>query len=207
MKKLSLLLILPLWMSLCSRACAQGQNATYKQEQYYGPATFNTPAIALKTNLLYDITTSFHLGMEVKTTMKQTLEIAAGYNPWTFSRNRKWKHLLIQPEYRFWLCEAFHGHYLGVHAHYAYYNIGRLPMKGTMKTSRYEGWLLGTGFTYGYQWMLSPRWSVEANIGVGYAFLEYEKYPCQRCSEKIKDGNRHYLGITKAAVSLVYIIK
>lgn len=178
-----------------------------RQNRYLVQAAFNTPHLALKTNLLHDVITSMHLGLEAKTGMQQTVEMALSYNPWTFSENRKWKHLLLQPEYRYWLCEAFYGHYLGLHAHYAYYNVGRLPFGGSLKTSRYEGWLLGAGFTYGYHWMLSNRWSLEANVGVGYAYLDYEKYPCGKCSEKLKDGNRHYFGVTKASVSLIYIIK
>ena len=167
-----------------------------------------TPRFAVKTNMLYDITGTVNLGFEIKTSRKYSLDISGNYNPWTFSENRKWKHFLIQPEYRYWICEPFYGHFIGAHAHYAKFNIGNLPFGGTSyEDHRYEGWLAGAGFSYGYHKMLSNRWSIEATIGVGYAYIDYDKYKCEKCGEKVKSGNTHYLGITKAAVSLIYVIK
>lgn len=31
---------------------------------------------------------------------------------------------------------------------------------------------------------LGIRWSIEANLGIGYARLHYDKYKCQKCGEK-----------------------
>lgn len=167
----------------------------------------STPRFAVKSNLLYDATTTFNLGLEIKTGRKFTLDIPVNYNLWTFHENRKWKHLLVQPELRYWICEPFHGHHLGIHAHYGLYNVGNLPFGGRMKDHRYEGWLVGAGVSYGYQWMLSNRWSLEAGIGVGYAYLDYDKYPCSKCGDLISKDKKHYVGVTKAAISLIYIIK
>ena len=166
-----------------------------------------TPRVALKTNLLYDATGSINLGFEIKTNRKYSLDVSGNWNPWTFSGNRKWKHFLIQPEYRYWICEPFYGHFIGAHAHYSQFNIGNLPFGKSYEDHRYEGWLTGAGFSYGYHKMLSNRWSIEATIGVGYAYIDYDKYKCEKCGAKVKSGNTHYLGITKAAVSLIYIIK
>ncbi|NDV67156.1 DUF3575 domain-containing protein [Bacteroides sp. 224] len=166
-----------------------------------------TPHFALKSNLLYDATGTINLGFEVKTGRKHTLDVPVNYNPWTFHENRKWKHFLVQPELRYWLCEAFQGHFLGIHGHYGQYNVGNLPFGGNLKDSRYEGWLAGGGFSYGYHRMLSNRWSIEATLGLGYAYLSYDKYPCKKCGELLKSDKKHYLGVTKAAVSLIYIIK
>lgn len=167
-----------------------------------------TPRLGIKSNLLYDATGTINLGFELRTGRRTSLDISGNYNAWTFSENRKWKHFLIQPEYRHWLCEPFYGHFIGAHAHYSGYNVGNLPFGGTdYEDHRYEGWLAGAGFSYGYHKMLSNRWSIEATIGVGYAYMDYDKYKCEKCGEKVKSGTTHYLGITKAAVSLIYIIK
>ena len=56
----------------------------------------------IKTNLLYDATTTFNLGLEFRTGAKTSFDIPVSYNPWTFSDNKKWKHILIQPEFRRW---------------------------------------------------------------------------------------------------------
>lgn len=59
----------------------------------------------------------------------------------------------------------------------------------------------------GYQWLLGKRWSIEAAIGVGYIRAHYDKYECPECGEWKDSGKKNYLGVTKAAVSLIYIIK
>ena len=43
-----------------------------------------------------------------------------------------------------------------------------------MGHDRYDGSLYGVGISYGYQWIISKRWSMEATIGVGYARLKYD---------------------------------
>lgn len=183
---------------------SQSSGSIYDPE---GRKVPTTPRFGIKTNLLYDATTSFNLGVEVKLNRKLTLDFPVNYNPWTFSENRKLKHLLVQPELRYWLCEPFYGHFLGAHAHYAYYNVGRLPFGGPMRDHRYEGWLAGVGGSYGYHWLLSKRWSIEATIGVGYAYLRYEKYECRTCGDYLAKNHKHYFGVTKAGVSLIYVIK
>lgn len=167
---------------------------------------FKLPVFAIKTNALYWATTTPNLGFEVGLSDKFTLELSGNYNPWTFSNESKLKHWLVQPELRYWLCERFNGHFFGLHGHYADYNIGGIKMFG-LKDSRYQGNLYGAGLSYGYQWILSKRWSIEATIGVGYARVNYDKYPCGECGTKLKDGHKNYFGPTKAGLSIIYILK
>ena len=46
--------------------------------------------VTIKTNLLYDATTTFNLGAEFGLSPQWTLDISGNYNPWTFSHNKKW---------------------------------------------------------------------------------------------------------------------
>ncbi len=170
-------------------------------------SVYTLPTWGIKTNLLYDATTTINLGMEFKTGRKTSFEISGNYNPWTFDNNRKWKHLLIQPEFRFWPGETFRRSFFGLHAHYGYYNIGGLdnpPFSEYMNAHRFEGWLAGAGIGYGYRWNFNHRLAMEAEIGVGYAYLSYDKYPCTHCGEKIGSEVKNYIGPTKAAISLIY---
>lgn len=162
--------------------------------------------VGVKTNILYDATSTLNVGLEVSMARKWTLELPVNYNPWTFSNGRKWKHWLLQPEARYWLCEKFNGQFVGLHAHVGGYNISDLPLFG-MQDYRYQGTLYGAGVSYGYQWILNTRWSLEATLGVGYAYLDRSKYPCGKCTGLINDTPHHYLGPTKAGISLIYIIK
>lgn len=171
----------------------------------YGQST------ALKTNLLYWGTTSPNLQLEFGLSKKTTFELGAGFNLFEFSDNKKFKHVLVQPEYRYWFCERFNGHFLGIHAHGAQFNTGGFDIPvgrlDTFKDSRYQGYLYGGGISWGYQWVLSPRWNFEASIGGGYARIHYDKYPCVSCGSKEADGKENYWGVTKGALSLIYFIK
>ena len=171
------------------------------------------PALSIKSNLLHDATTSMNLGLELRTGNNTSFEIPVTYNPWTFSGNKKWKHILVQPEFRYWLDETFTGHFFGLHGHYAFYNVGKLdhpPFSEYMNTHRFEGWLAGAGLSYGYRWNFDHRWGLEATIGVGYAYLPYDKYACNGCSQGIDRwlGNetKNYFGPTKAGITIIYTI-
>ena len=168
---------------------------------------------AVKTNLLYDATTTLNLGIEIGVAPKWSVDLSGNLNPWTFSNNTKWKHWLIQPEARYWLCERFNGHFLGAHVLGGIYNIGNVGGGfkflgtdfGQLADHRYEGWMLGAGIAYGYQWMLSRHWNLEASVGIGYDYIKYDKYECGWCGEKIKSSHSNYFGPTKAALSFLYI--
>jgi hypothetical protein len=167
--------------------------------------------VAVKTNLLYGATETPNLGIELGLGKRTTLDLSIGYNPWTFHNNRKWKHLLVEPEFRYWTNERFKGHFFGVHGLYAFYNIGGvdlpLPNLGKVKIEkeyRYQGNAYGGGISYGYHWELSPRLGLEFNLGVGIAHLDYKQYDCGKCGEFIAAKTKTYIGPTKAGISLVY---
>lgn len=175
---------------------------------------------AVKTNLLYDATTTPNLGVEVGVGSRSTVNLVYGLNPWTFHHNgttRKAKHWVLMPEYRWWLCSKFDGHFIGVHALGGEYNASNLniPFPGAffggenirtgLRDKRYQGWYAGGGFTYGYQWSLSRHWNLEAEIGAGYVYTDYKKFNCSDCGGKIGEGHTNYLGLTKLGLSFIYI--
>lgn len=127
--------------------------------------------VAVKTNLLYDATTTFNLGAEIGLSPRWTLDLSANYNPFSFSDNKKWKHWMAQPEARYWFCERFNGHFMGLHLLGGQYNVGgvKLPfgIYPSVEDYRYEGYYYGAGLAYGYQWVLGKHWSFEASLGPG----------------------------------------
>lgn len=162
--------------------------------------------VGVKSNLLYDLTTTINLGMEVGLAPKWTLEVPVNYNPWNLGTDKKFKHWLVQPEVRYWFCERFNGHFLGLHGHIGEYNVGGIKLIGLEKY-RYEGNLYGGGLSYGYQYIINKRWSIEATIGIGYTYLDHSKFLCERCAAKLYDDTKHWFGPTKAGVSLIYILR
>lgn len=121
------------------------------------------------------------------------------------------------PEYRWWSCSRFNGHFFGVHAMGGQLNVSNidLPLPGAFFSgvnlrkidsgSRYQGWFAGGGLTYGYQYPISNHWNLEAEVGVGYAHLWYDQYPCSECGSKISNGGTNYVGLTKLGLSIMYV--
>ena len=144
----------------------------------------NAQDVGLKTNLIADGLLSPNLGIEIGLAPKWTVEVSGEVNLWTLSHQRRWKHWLAMPEARYWFCDRFSGHFVGVEAHGGQYNIGGFDGKwnllGTdarkLRDSRYQGWFAGAGVTYGYAWILGRHWNLEAEIGVGYSYTRYDRY-------------------------------
>ena len=166
--------------------------------------------VVLKNNVVYDALATPNLGIELGLGRATTLDISGNYNPFEKSSGKMFKHWLIQPEFRYWLCERFNGHFFGLHSGYGEYNISgvRIPFQNkSTQEHRYEGWATGIGISYGYTWILGKRWNLEANIGAGYIYTKYDKYECKTCGRFKGNQKKHYFGPTKAGISLIYIIK
>lgn len=167
--------------------------------------------VAVKTNLLYGATTTPNLQLEFGLSKKTTLELGAGLNWFDFKDNKKFKNLLVQPEFRYWTCETFNGHFFGVHAHAAQFNVGNVDIPvgrlDVFKNRRYEGHLYGGGLSWGYQWVVSPRWNFEVNLGGGYARIDYTEFCGKKCGSPLSSDKYNYWGVTRAGLSLVYFIK
>ena len=164
-------------------------------------------------SLLYDATTTLNAGVEVGLAPRWSLDVSGNLNAWTFSEGKRWKHWLVQPEARYWLCDRFAGHFFGAHLLGGQYNFGNLNLPdflgnklSNLKDYRYQGWFAGAGVAYGYTWILGKHWSVEAEIGFGWAYTRYDKYRCANCGKKVDSGRHHnYVGPTKAALNLIYV--
>ena len=175
---------------------------------------FSTKAqnVAVKTNLLADALLNVNAGIEVGLAPRWTFDFTGQYNAWTVN-GHKWKHWLAEPEARYWFCDRFAGHFLGIHALGGKYNFGNIKngisFLGTnlykLTDYRYQGWAVGGGVAYGYDWILSRHWNLELEVGVGYIYTRYDKYNCEECGTRISTDKHHYIGPTKAAVNLVYV--
>lgn len=176
-----------------------------------GTQRVSAQRIALKTNALYWATTTPNIGAELKVAPRWTLGLTAGYNPFTFSENAKLKHVLIEPEARYWLCSAYAGHFVGVNALYSHYNAGNIDVPfgifPELDDHRFQGDIGAVGVLYGYNWMLGRRWSLEAAIGIGVGVTHYKKYMCEVCGSQVDEDTRWLFMPTKLAVSVVYYIK
>lgn len=167
---------------------------------------------AVKTNVMYWATATPNIALETRMARKWTAELSVGYNPFTFSDNKKLKHIAIQPEARYWLCSPYEGHFFGMHLIYSHYNAGGIDVPfglfSNLKRYRFQGDLGAAGIGYGYSWMLpGNHWSIEAEIGLGVGITKYGKYECATCGSKVADEKKTFFMPTKAALSVVYNIR
>lgn len=168
--------------------------------------------MALKTNVLADAALPApNFSVEMSLGKKHTLDVMGVLNPFTYSDNKKMKVWAVQPEWRYWFCSSFNGWFVGVHAHAGQYNVGNYSLPfglfPSTKEHRYEGWMVGGGVSVGYQWALSKHWGLELEAGAGYTYFDYDRFKCAKCGVKEKSDKKGFWGPTKAAVSLVYMIK
>ena len=168
--------------------------------------------VTVKTNLLYDATANANLGAEVKLAPRWSAELSGDFNDWTI-KGHKWKHWFVQPEGRYWFCDAFAKHFVGIHAIGGQFNVGNIKNGisflgsdfSKLSDHRYQGWGIGAGLAYGYALPLAHHWNVEFEIGLGYVYLNYDVFECQSCGRKVGSNDHHYVGPTKAAINLVYV--
>ena len=142
-------------------------------------ATPRAQDVALKTNFLYWASATPNLGIEASIADKHSLQL-------------------------------FNGWFVGAHLMGGEFNVSGIDVPlgvwDGLKDHRYEGWFLGGGVTAGYQWVLSKHWNFEASIGVGYDYIKYKTFKCGNCGEKLNSSHKHYVGPTKAALSLIYTL-
>lgn len=180
--------------------------------------------VAVKTNALYWATATPNLGFEFAMAPRWTVEIEGGYNPWTFDtqKNMKLKHWLVSPEFRYWFCEAFQGHFIGINGNYTQFNVGAVPVPlqkafftlspqnapvSDLQNSRVEGWAVGAGLTYGYAFPIARRWNLELTCGLGWWYTQYDQYESRTCGLFQQPVAKHVLGPTALGVSFIYMIK
>ena len=100
--------------------------------------------VVIKNNLLYDATSTPNLSLEFGLNKKQTFDVQVGFNPFDLDKqaNKKFKHIAIQPEWRYWTCERFNGLFFGIHAHAGRFNVSNMKFPGgilhTLEKNRYE---------------------------------------------------------------------
>ena len=169
--------------------------------------------VGIKTNVIPDALLSPNLGVEVGLAPHWSLDLTGEINFWKVN-GHLWKHWLAQPEARYWFCDRFAGHFLGVHALGGQYNFGMIhnnitflgsPFKN-LSDYRYQGWAAGAGIAYGYAWAVAKHWNIEAEIGIGWLYTRYDKFKCDNCGKRLEKNRPHnYVGPTKLALNLEYI--
>ena len=169
--------------------------------------------LGVKTNVISDCLLSPNIGVELKVDTHWTVDISGEINGWNIN-GKRWRHWLVQPEGRYWLCEAFQGSFFAAHLVGGQYNIGNLDLDfkflGTnfsqLKDRRFQGWGIGAGVGYGYSVAINRHWNFEAEIAIGWIYSIYDVFPCSECGSIIERNKHHnYVGPTKVSLAFEYL--
>ncbi len=170
------------------------------------------PRVALRTNLLYDATLSPNLGVDVRVDSTWTVGLLAGMNAWDIDKekNKKWRHMLFSFRARKYVNDSvFHKGYFEADAIYSHFNVGNvkfpLGLYKTVRERRLQGDLLALGGKYGYSWILSRDWRIEAEAGVAIGYAWFKEYDCPHCGSYYGKDDRIFL-LPQLGVNIVYII-
>lgn len=173
----------------------------------------NAQKVGIKSNLISDAVTSPNLGFEFRMSKRWTFDISGQLNAWNI-HERRWRHWMAMPEFRVWTCESFQGSFFGIHLLGGQYNVGNIKNNihflgsdfSELTNNRFQGWAAGAGIGYGYDWMLAKHWNLEFEIGIGWIYTRYDKYPCVTCGTiDEKDGHHNYYGPTKFSLAIEYL--
>ena len=167
--------------------------------------------LTLSNNLLYDATLTPNLRLGVRLSPHWSLGLTAGYRPWPTDDEtvRKYKHLLLSPDLRYWKDSVNVHHFFGINPVYVHYNISGIKLPFNLyqldKEKRYQGDFIGLGGFYGYSWPLGRHWNFEALIGAVVGYTKYDNYQCGHCGTKI-GTEKKVLVFPQAGLNLVYNI-
>lgn len=192
------------WYILClllfsSGLCAQ-RIAPYHYEGVYHPT------LLVKSDLLLAATGSFNLTVETALDNHLSLEVGVSYNNWLYGSDTRLKHILLRPELRYWPKAVFNGWFVGFHVHGGQFNMGGLKL-GSLRHYRHQGDFYGGGVSAGYHHWITGRWALEFTLGVGYTYLDYERFRPEKNGKLEKRESRHYTGPDKAGISVIFLLK
>ena len=163
-------------------------------------ATATAQRISLKTNALYWMAESPNLGVEFRMNRHVTLNVEGIVSRLGISDIHV-KGEAFTPELRYWLsARPQAGHFIGLMGVATHYNLRH-------QDCRHNGDALGGGLTYGYSFVLSKRWSLEATIGAGMAHcheMSWNKEEPQPNSANVKEWKPIPV---KAGISFVYLLR
>ena len=172
-------------------------------------------APSFRTNLAYAGISTPNLGFEIPVGKHLTLGANAGLKPWPrwlpWDRDpdnpKKWRHLLVAPELRWWTDEVYDGWFLGADLIYIHYNAGslRFPfgLYPEIRDHRYQGDFYGIGVFAGRSWYLNDWIRLETEIGVGAGYKDAGKYECSHCGAALGRETGPVL-IPKIGVNLAF---
>ena len=170
------------------------------------------PIAALKNNLLYDAAATPNLQLEFRLAEHWSLQAGVGFNPFPLDDKvlPKWRHVSVELAPRYWLCQTFTRDFVSVNVAYTHFNVagGMYPigwMYRSVRDNRYQGDAVLFGASYGWQFAISPHFSIELEGGVDAGVAWYDRFKCKHCGEKLAHEKK-WFALPKLGVNLVVLL-
>ncbi|WP_455640729.1 DUF3575 domain-containing protein [Parabacteroides sp.] len=167
------------------------------------------PALALKTNLLFDAALMPNIELEVPLGTCWSLNGEYMFPWWTLKGDKYCLEILAGAlEGRYWLGDRdkrarLTGHFLGFYAGGGKYDL-------QWKENGYQGeFFIAAGISYGYTRKIARHLRLEFNIGLGVLRTQYRHYHALDNYQTLQwqeNGNYTWIGPTKVKVSLVWVL-
>lgn len=162
--------------------------------------TANAQRIGLKTNALYWAAMSPNLGVELRVNRHLTFNFEGTYSFLNVGNNDV-NAIMFTPEMRYWFsARPQAGHFIGLAGIGANYDI-------TKDQACHKGDAFGAGLTYGYSFVLSRHWSLEATIGAGQVYRHEKSYAKDSAEPEQVNVKKWQWAPIKVGATFVYIIK
>ena len=184
-----------------------GSESEKTETQTVSPKSKSGLLLAVKTNLLYDVLLVPNIGIELPLGENWSVSTDWMYAWWrNNNRHNYWRIYGGELEARRWFGKegrrALTGHHLGVYGQMLTYDFEH-GGKGYLG----DRWSYAAGLAYGYSMPIARRLNLDLCLGVGYMGGKYKEYvPIDECYVWQASKNRHFIGPTKAEVSLVWLL-
>lgn len=168
--------------------------------------------LTISNNLVYDATLTPNIRLDIGLSPHWTMGLTTGFRHWPRGNltQKKWRHLMLSPEVRYWADTLQTRHFFGINAMYSHFNADYTDMviyKG-VKDERRQGDLVGLGVFYGYSWHLGRRWTLEALAGVAVGYAWYDRFVINKQEDDwdpIGDG-KSVFALPQLGLNIVYHI-
>ena len=153
--------------------------------------------IAIRSNLIYAASATPNIGLEIPIGNHFSLGFNAGIKPWprwlawdwNKTVEKKWRHFLVAPEFRFWPWAVYDKLFVGADLIYTHYNVGAVKfpfgLYPNVRENRLQGDFYGLGIFAGWSWWLSDHWRLEAEAGIGAGYADSKVFDCAYCGAEL----------------------
>ena len=183
--------------------------------RYSQPDSACSNGIALRTNLAYAASSTPNIGLEIPVSEHFSIGLNAGFKPWPRwfawdwdkTVEKKWRHLLLAPEFRFWPSGVYDKLFIGTDLIYTHFNVGAVHFPFNLyprvRNNRLQGDFYGLGVFAGWSWWLSDHWRLEAEAGLGAGYANAREFECAYCGAEVGRQQGPVL-VPKLGINLSY---